>query len=105
MSEEVAFQIAPGTLDVVRLRGIFGQPFDGEPISGGQSGPRGFSGMDGTAIEHQDDRFVLPSRARPVARIKAVEEGDEIAAAPGGAGIDDQLASSAIKGADHRPLL
>jgi hypothetical protein len=46
MSEEVAFQIAPGSLDVVQFRGIFRQPFDGEPISGGQSGPRGFAGMD-----------------------------------------------------------
>jgi hypothetical protein len=79
-------------------------PFDGEPISGGQSGPRGFAGMDGTVIEHQDDRLVLPSRARPVARIKAAEEGDEIAAALGGAGIDDQLAGGTIKGADNRPL-
>ena len=105
MSEEVAFQIAPGPLDVVQLRGIFRQPFDGEPISQGQSGPRGFAGMDRTVIEHQDDRFVLSRRARPVARIKAVEEGDEITAALGGAGIDDQRAGGAIKGADHRPLL
>src|SRR6202163_1684033 len=105
MSEEVAFQIAPGPLDVVQLRGIFRQPFDGEPISEGQSGPPSFAGMDRTVIEHQDDRFVLSRRARPVARIKAVEEGDEIAAALGDAGIDDQLAGGAIKGADHRPLL
>src|SRR5260370_3617741 len=104
MREEVAFQIAPGPLDVVQLRGIFRQPFDGEPISGGQSGARGFAGMDGTVIEHQDDRFVLPGRVLPVARGKGAEEGDEIAAALGGAGIDDQLAGGAIKGADHRPL-
>ncbi len=60
--------------------------------------------MDGTVIEHQDDRFVLLSRARPVARIEAAEESAEIAAALGGAGIDDQLAGGAVKGADHRPL-
>ena len=60
--------------------------------------------MDGTVIEHQDDRFVLPSRAWPVDRVEAAEEGDEIAAALGGAGIDDQLAGGAIKSADHRPL-
>ncbi len=60
--------------------------------------------MDGTVIEHQDDRFVLLSRARPVARIEAAEESAEIAAALGGAGINDQLAGSAVEGADHRPL-
>jgi hypothetical protein len=72
---------------------------------GGQSGPRGFAGMDRTVIEHQDDRFVLSRRVRPIARFKTTEEGDEIAAALGGAGVDDQLAGGAIKGADHRPLL
>jgi hypothetical protein len=56
MSKEMAFQIAPGPLDFVELRGIFRQPFDGEPISGGQSGPRGSAGMNGTVIERQDAR-------------------------------------------------
>jgi len=51
------------------LRGIFRQPFDGEPLLGGQSGARGFAGMDGAVVEHQDDRFVLPSRAWPVDRV------------------------------------
>src|SRR5438477_8135409 len=96
MSEEVGFEIAPGALDVVQLWGIFRQPFDSEPISGGQSGARGFAGMDGTVIEDQDDRFVVPSRARPVAGIETAEEGDKIAAALGGAGIDDQRAGGAI---------
>jgi hypothetical protein len=32
MREEVAFQIAPGSLDVVQFRSVFRQPFNGQPI-------------------------------------------------------------------------
>ena len=83
----------------------FGSHSDGKPISGGQSGPRGFAGMDRAVVENQDDGFVRAARARPVDRVEAAEEGDEVAAALGGAGIDDQLVSGAVEGADHRPLL
>ena len=105
MGEKVALQIAPGPLDVVQLWGVFRQPFDSEPISGGQSGARGFAGMDGTVIEDQDDRFVVPSRARPVAGIETAEEGDKIAAALGGAGADGQLVGGKVEGANDRPFL
>jgi hypothetical protein len=39
MREEVAFQIAPGTLTVIQFRRIFRQPFDGQPIARGEGGP------------------------------------------------------------------
>jgi len=35
--EEVTFQIAPGSLDVVEFRGVFRQPFDGQPIPRGKA--------------------------------------------------------------------
>ena len=61
--------------------------------------------MDRAIVEHEDDGLVRAARARPVDRVEAAEEGDEVAAALGGAGVDDQLMSGAIERADHRPLL
>ena len=105
MREEVAFQIAPGTLDVVQFRGIFRQPFDGQPIARGKRGPRGFADMDRAIVENKDDGLVGAAGAWPVDRVEAAEEGDEVTTALGGAGIDDQLASGAVQSANHRPLL
>src|SRR6266851_4576151 len=39
MRKEVAFQIAPGSLDVVQFRGVFRQPFNGQPIPVSERGP------------------------------------------------------------------
>jgi hypothetical protein len=61
--------------------------------------------MDGAVVEHEDDGFVRASLAWPVDRIEATEEGDEVAAELGGAGIYDQLMSGAVERADDRPLL
>ena len=81
MGEEVPFQIAPGSLDVVEFRGVFRQPFDGQPIARGKRGARGFAGMDRAVVENKDDGLVRAARARPVDRVEAAEEGDEVAAA------------------------
>jgi hypothetical protein len=103
--EEVAFQIAPGSLDVVEFRGVFRQPFDGQPIARGKRGPRGLADMDRAIVENKDDGLVGPARTWAIDRVEAAEEGDEVAAALGGAGIDDQLMSGAVESANHRPLL
>ena len=105
MREEVAFQIAPGTLDVVEFRGIFRQPFDGQPIARGKRGPRGFADMDRAIVENKDDGLVRAAGAWPVDRVEAAEEGDEVTTALGGAGARDQLVSGPVESADDRPLL
>src|SRR5216683_3329581 len=105
MRKEVAFQIAPGSLDVVQFRGVFRQPFNGQPIPVSERGPRGLAGMDGAIVENKDDRFVAPAGALPVARVAAAEECNNAAPAPGGAGIDGELRVSAVESPDHRPLL
>src|SRR5712691_40594 len=105
MREEVAFQIAPGSLDVVEFRGVFRQPFDGQPIARRKRGARGLADMDRAMVENKDNGLVWPAWAWAIDRVEAAEEGDKVAAALGGAGIDDQLMSGAIERADHRPLL
>src|SRR6266851_2483391 len=104
VSEEMALEVTPGSLDVVQLRGIFRQPFDLEPGPRRQGGPGSLAGMDRAIIEDEDDGFLVAARARPVDRVEAVQDGDEVAAVLGRAGADDQLVGGAVEDADHRPL-
>ena len=60
--------------------------------------------MDRAVVENEDHGFLLAAWAGPVDRVEAAEGGDEVAAALGRAGIDDQLAGGEIEKADHRPL-
>jgi hypothetical protein len=69
MGEEVALQIAPGSLDVVQFRGIFRQPFDRQPSLRSERGAGGFAGVDRAIIEHQDDRFLWAPRTWPADRV------------------------------------
>jgi hypothetical protein len=46
VSEEVALEVTPGSLDVVQFRGVFRQPFDLEPGPRRQGGPGSLAGMD-----------------------------------------------------------
>jgi len=54
VGQEVAFEIAPGSLDIVELRCIFGHPFDSEPGAGVESGAARLAGMDRAVVEQQD---------------------------------------------------
>lgn len=104
MGQEVAFEVAPGSLDIVQLRGIFGQPFEGEPMPLGERGTGSFAGMDRAVVENKGDGFLRASWARPVNRVEAAQSGDEVGAAFGGAGIDDQLVGGTVEKAEQRPL-
>ena len=104
MREEVAFQVAPGSLDVIQFRGIFWEPLDGQPRPHGEGSLGGLAGMDRTVVEDEDDGFVLAAGAWPVNRVEASQKGDEVAAALGGASADDQLVFGEVESADHRPL-
>jgi hypothetical protein len=56
MRKVARFQVAPDDLDVVQLGGVFGQPFDGEPVGAlGERRPAGLAEVDGTIVEDQDD--------------------------------------------------
>src|SRR5712692_1019758 len=69
VSEEMALEVTPGSLDVVQFRGIFRQPYDLEPGPRRQGGPRSRAGMDRAIIEDEDDGFLVTARARPVDRV------------------------------------
>ena len=78
MREEVAFQVAPGSLDVVQFRGIFREPLDGKPRPCGEGSLGGLARMDRTVVENQDDGFVLAAWAWPVNRVEAAQKDDEV---------------------------
>jgi hypothetical protein len=50
------FQVAPDDFDVVQLGGVFGRPFDGEPMGAlGERRPAGLAEVDGAIVEDKDD--------------------------------------------------
>ena len=53
-----ALEFAPHDLDVVEFGGIFGEPFDGEPVrAGGECGAGRLADVDRAVIENNDDRL------------------------------------------------
>ena len=102
--EKVTLQVAPGSLDVIQLRSIFRQPFDRQPRARGQGRLGGFTGMDWAIVKNEGDRLLGPGRAWPIESIEAAQHYDEVAAALGRAGVDDQPAAGTIENAEHRPL-
>ena len=65
------FQVAPDDFDVVQVRGVFRQPFYGEPVGAlGERRPAGLADVDGTVVKDKDRRL----RRRPWSgAIEAVE--------------------------------
>jgi hypothetical protein len=96
MREKVTLEVAPGSLDVVQLGSIFRQPFDRQPRARGPRRPRGFAGMDRTVVENENDRLLRPVWAWFISGIETAQQRDEVMAALGGAGIDDQPAAGKI---------
>ena len=106
VGEVMGLKIAPDRLDVVEFGRVFRQPFDGEPVrAGGQSGERAFAGVDRTIVLDQHDRLGLSPGLRSKETVELLEMGDEIAAALGRAGMDDELARDVIERPQHRDLL
>ena len=103
VGEVMRLEIAPGALDVVEFRRVFGQPLDGEPMgAGGEGCEREFAGMDRTVVLDQHDGREGLSGPRPIAPIELLEMGDEVAAALGPAGVDDEFADGMIERAQQR---
>ena len=105
VGEMMCLEIAPDRLDVVEFGGVFRQPF-GEPVrAGGQGGERGFAGVDRTIVLDQQDPLGLSPGLRSKETVELLQMGDEIAAALGRAGMDDELARDVIERPQHRDLL
>jgi len=60
--------------------------------------------MDRAVVENEGDGFLRAPWARPVNRVEAAQSGDEVGAAFGCAGIDDQLVGGTVEKAEQRPL-
>jgi hypothetical protein len=94
-----------GSLDVVQLWSILRQPFDGQPRARGERRAGGFAGMDRAVVKNANNWLLGFTGARPLADIEAAQQRDAVAAALGGAGVDDHLAGGAIEDPEHRPLV
>jgi len=100
MGEVMRLEIVPDDLDVIELRCVFGQPFNGEPVCPGcERGSRKLADVDRSIVFDQNDRFDPAPRHGAVELIKLFEMGHEISAAFGRAGVDDEPARSVIEGA------
>ena len=98
VGEVMGLKIAPDRLDFVESGGVFCQPLDGEPVcAGGESGERAFAGVDWTIVLDQHDRLCLSPGLRSKETVELLQMGDEVAAALGRAGMDDELARDAIE--------
>jgi hypothetical protein len=60
--------------------------------------------MDRAVVKNENDRLLWPAWAGSVKDIQPLQEIDEVAAALGGTGIDDQPAGGAIEDTEQRPL-
>ena len=106
VGEVMGLKIAPDRLDFIEFGGVFRQPLDGEPVcAGGQGGERAFAGVDRTIVLDQHDRLGLSPGLRSKETVELLQMGDEIAAALGRAGMDDELARDVIERPQHRDLL
>src|SRR5262245_24792402 len=106
MGEIVSLEIMPNDLDIIEFRCIFRQPFGGEPVGAlGESCQGRLARMDRAVVEHDDSRRALRTGLGAIAMIEGLEMGDEIGAAFGCRGGNDQLALLPVKRAHHCNLL
>lgn len=102
IGELMLLEVAPAPFDIVPLRGVFRQPFEGQPRARGERLCCQLAGVDRPVVENRDQR---PSAwGGAVCGTERVEQGDKIDRALGGAGMDEQVPAHRIKGAAHRPL-
>ena len=84
---------------------VFGQPLNAQPMgAGSQCGLGRLAGMDRAVVEHDDDGFLALAGLGAVVMIEVFQKGDEVGAAPGFGGGDDQPAVAPVEGAHHRDL-
>src|SRR3954451_23807755 len=102
MGEVMPLQVAPETLDVVQLRGVFRQPLDPEPVGAlGERGAACLAGVDRTVVEDQNEGLDRDAELGPIAPVDLLQECDEVRASFGPAGAHDELAPGPVEHAEH----
>jgi len=105
MGEVMGFEVAPDCFDVIEFWRVFGQPFDAEPMgAGSERVPGRLAGMDRAVIENDDHGALTLTGFGAVVMIEVFQKGDEVSAALGFGGGDDQPAVTPVEGAHHRNL-
>src|SRR5918994_5006505 len=85
MVQIMLLEVAPASLDVVQLGGVFRQPLDGEPGTLGKRAGCQLAGVDWPVVENRDQGPGAFGGA--VGGAKPVEQGNEGGGALGGAGV------------------
>src|SRR3954471_12284451 len=103
MSEGMPLQVAPGTLDVVHLRSIVGQPLDGEPVGAlGERGAACLAGVDRAVVQDEHEGLDRDAELGTIAAIDLLQESDEVRASFGPAGVNNEVATRPVEHAEHR---
>ena len=76
IGELMLLEVAPAPFDVVQLRGVFRQPFEGEPGARGECLCGQLAGVDRPVIEHRNQRPGAFGGA--VGGAKLVEQGNKV---------------------------
>src|ERR1051326_2122236 len=95
VGELMLLQVAPASLDVVQLGGVFRQPFEGEPRARGERLCGQLAGVDRPIIENRDQG--LGAFGGAVGSAKLVKQGNKVGGALGGAGMDKKPPAHRIK--------
>ena len=82
-------EVAPASLDVVQLGGVFRQPLDGEPGTLGKRAGCQLTAVDRPVVENRDQGPGAFGGA--VGGAKLVEQGNKVGRALGGAGVHEQV--------------
>ena len=99
IGEIMLLEVAPASLDVIQLGGVFRQPFEGEPGALGKRAGCQLAAVDRPIVENRDQRS--DAFGGPVDGAKLVEQGDEVGGALGRAGVHEKAPAGRIKGAEH----
>lgn len=105
IGEMVSLEVHPVSFDVVEFRGVFRQPFNGNPRTRSESSGAQLADVNRAVIENKHDRQVRVIPARPILAIQQFEQHDEIAAAFRRTGDDMQLTACCILRSQDRDLL
>src|SRR5271167_380479 len=106
MGEMVSLQVTPDDLDVIEFRRIFRQPLNGKPMGAlGERRPRCLADVDRAVVEHNDGRLRRRSGLWAVEAVDGLQVRDEVGAAFGAGGGDDEPALGPIERPHHGNLL
>ena len=105
VGEVMGFEVMPDDFDVIEFGGIFRQPLDGEPVGARRERRhRRLADMDRAVVENDDDGLDRHADLGAAQKIEGVQQRDEIGAALGAGGGDDELAARPIERAHHGDL-